>query len=243
MVAPATDHPGQGGRSGFIKYAILTVPTEFNLVPAGAPSVGTDPHNPGIWYYNGTPAVCAFVGPDSVLPRCYKDWGAPGILVAGPNFGTNMGPLLYTLREEFLRLCSLRLTLQSRISTSRTRPTQRRGKPQSRSNNAAIHHATEDNQLVFPLGYSVNVNILPLTNDTVPEIVATRLTGEADVDIAAFNESSGPFHYQNIAPKSAGVDVCYNVDCSLPGETHVVEGGAYSVHRAGDDEVRAAGGK
>lgn len=39
IVAPQDDESGQGGRSVFTTSRNLTAPTQFNLVPAGAPSV------------------------------------------------------------------------------------------------------------------------------------------------------------------------------------------------------------
>ena len=46
------------------------------------------------------------------------------------------------------------------------------------------------------------------------------------MDFAAFNKSSGTFHYANVVP--AGANTCINGDCSLPGETLVVNGGCAS---------------
>ena len=96
IVAPVDNESGQGGRSVFTTSPTLTKPSEFNLIPAGAPSFGTDPHDSHIWYYNGTPAACTFFALDYVVPKVW-----PGrkvdLLVSGPNFGTNLGPFLYTL--------------------------------------------------------------------------------------------------------------------------------------------------
>lgn len=89
MVAPATQQSAQGGRSVFTEYGTLQQPTQYNLVPAGAPAVGQDPLNPDIWYYNGTPAACTFVALDWVVPQ-YYDNRTIDLLVSGPNFGTNL---------------------------------------------------------------------------------------------------------------------------------------------------------
>jgi 5'-nucleotidase len=90
--------------------------------------------------------------------------------------------------------------------------------------------ATPKGQAVFPLGYGANVNIPPLNASyaSVP-IVKTRLTGNADTDLAAWNETSRTFKYANLEPQAAGVNQCINGDCTLPGETYVVESGAVSV--------------
>lgn len=44
LVASADNQSGMGGRAVFTNRANLTVPSEFNLIPAGAPSIGTDPN-------------------------------------------------------------------------------------------------------------------------------------------------------------------------------------------------------
>lgn len=52
------------------------------------------------------------------------------------------------------------------------------------------------------------------------------MTGGAVVDFAAFNETSKLFTFKNIVPQ--GANTCINGDCSLPGETLVVNGGCQS---------------
>ena len=89
MVAPATQQSAQGGRSSFTDYGTLQAPTQYNIVPAGAPAVGQDPIDSNIWYYNGTPAACTFVALDWVIPQ-YYDNKTIDLLVSGPNFGTNL---------------------------------------------------------------------------------------------------------------------------------------------------------
>ena len=96
IVAPVDNESGQGGRSVFTTSSTLTKPSEYNLVPAGAPSFGTDPMDSHIWYYNGTPAACTFFALDYVVPK-YTGWTKVDLLVSGPNFGNNLGPFLYTL--------------------------------------------------------------------------------------------------------------------------------------------------
>lgn len=53
IVAPVSNQSGKGGTEVFTTEAKLTAPSEFDLVPAGAPSFGTDPNDSHIWYYNG----------------------------------------------------------------------------------------------------------------------------------------------------------------------------------------------
>ena len=96
LVGPIDNESGVGGRSGFTNLPTLAASTQYDLVPAGAPSYGTDPMDSHIWYYNGTPAACTFFGLDYIAPVIAK-WLKVDLLVTGPNFGTNLGPFLYTL--------------------------------------------------------------------------------------------------------------------------------------------------
>jgi 5'-nucleotidase len=242
IVAPAVQQSGQGGRSDFTTYANLTSPAQYDIIPAGAPSLGTDPNDSNIWYYNGTPAACTFVALDFVLPRYYEDWeGAPDLLVAGPNYGLNLGPFVYSLSGTVGATYAAVARSIPAIATSATNDAIDYRSIMNTTNQATwaakvaytvvkefIDNTGED-QPILPLGYGINVNIPELDSDEMPPFVKTRLTGEADVDIAAYNESTGLFTWENIVPKSAGVNACYNGDCSLPGETYVVEGGSVSI--------------
>ena len=96
LVAPAEFQSGQGGRTVFTDSRTLTRPSAYNIIPAGAPSFGTDPNDSHIWYYNGTPAAVTFFALDYVVPR-NTNWTKVDLLVTGPNFGNNLGPFLYTL--------------------------------------------------------------------------------------------------------------------------------------------------
>lgn len=62
LVASADNQSGMGGRAVFTNNASLVQNSEYNIIPAGSPSIGRDPMDSNIWYYNGTPAACAFVG-------------------------------------------------------------------------------------------------------------------------------------------------------------------------------------
>jgi 5'-nucleotidase len=89
--------------------------------------------------------------------------------------------------------------------------------------------ATAEGSAVLPLGYGVNVNIPELSDATLPPVVKSRLTGEAETDVAVFDAEAGTFTWGNVRPLAAGVNTCYNGDCSLPGETYVVANGGISV--------------
>ena len=95
-MAPATQQSGKGGSSEFTDQANLTANTQYDLVRAGAPSVGPDPTDGQIWYYNGTPAACTFVALDYVLPK-FANFSTPDLVVTGPNYGTNLGNFVWTL--------------------------------------------------------------------------------------------------------------------------------------------------
>jgi 5'-nucleotidase len=83
---------------------------------------------------------------------------------------------------------------------------------------------------LLPTGYGVNVNIPVLTKkDHDPDFVQTRFTGNAHVNEAVLDKDKGTFTWANIKPYAAGVNACINGDCSLPGETYVVENGKASV--------------
>lgn len=240
-MAPAVQQSGKGGLSDYTAYANLTSPSQYDIIPAGAPSIGTDPNDSNIWYYNGTPAACTFVALDFVLPRYYEDWGAPDLLVSGPNYGTNLGPFVYSLSGTLgatyaaversipaIATSGSNDAIDYRNITNSTNPATWTAKVAYLVVKEFIDNTGED-QSVLPLGYGINVNIPELTSDEVPPFVKTRLTGEADVDTAAYNETTKLFTWENVVPKSAGVNACYNGDCSLPGETYVVEGGSVSI--------------
>lgn len=228
-------------QSDFSKLANLTEPSEYNIIPAGAPALGTDPLDSHIWYYNGTPAACVFVALDFVLPR-YGSFLTPDLVVAGPNFGTNLGPFLYTLSGTMGATYAAVGRSIPAIAFSGSNKNMPYFNVTNSTNSytytavvsakiiKSFIDATPKGQAIFPLGYGANVNI-PALSDTnqMPPIVKTRLTGNADTDLAAYNETSKTFHYANIEPQAAGVNQCINGDCSLPGETFVVEGGGVSV--------------
>ena len=84
---------------------------------------------------------------------------------------------------------------------------------------------------LLPYGYGISVNypeISSMTDDSCvnPPFFQTRMTGGAEVDTAVFNESTGLFTYGSVTP--AGLNTCINGDCSLPGETNVVDSGCLS---------------
>ncbi|MCJ1238662.1 hypothetical protein MMC14_006653 [Varicellaria rhodocarpa] len=245
IVAPVVDNSGQGGRSSYSTSPTLLSPSEYNLVPAGSPAIGTDPNDSHIWYYNGTPAACTFVALDYVVPR-YTNWTHVDLLVAGPNFGDNLGPFLYTLSGTLgatyaavgRNIPAIGFSAGNGGQRSFTNVTNitASGYPDP-ATIAAQLSVNLVNQLaantppgkpLLPLGYGLNVNypyITSFTNSScvAPPFIQTRLTGGADIDTAVFNATSRLFTYGNIV--ADGVNACINGDCSLPGETNVVSAG------------------
>ena len=94
-----------------------------------------------------------------------------------------------------------------------------------------LANSTRPGKSLLPLGYGLNVNypsITSLTNAScvAPPFIQTRLSGGAFSDFAAYNATSQTFSFQNIL--GPGLNTCINGDCSLPGETTIVNGGCQS---------------
>jgi 5'-nucleotidase len=241
IVASVNDQSGMGGRAVFTTSANLTTDTEFGIVKAGAPSIGTDPNDSHIWYYNGTPATQVFVALDYVLPRV-ANFTVPDLVLSGPNFGLNLGPFLYTISgtigatyaaiERGLPAIAFSAgnTIQTpyywaNVSTAAglLDPATITGRLCANLAQALITKAAGGR--ILPLGYGLSVNIPFITSFTNtscvnPPFVLTRQTGGAVVDKAVYNTTSGLFTFQNIVPE--GANQCINGDCSLPGETQVL---------------------
>lgn len=83
---------------------------------------------------------------------------------------------------------------------------------------------------ILPLGYGANVNIPVLTKKPKGlKFVQTRMTGNAHVNEAVWDSDESTFTWANIKPYAAGVNTCLNGDCSMEGETYVVENGGVSI--------------
>lgn len=241
IVAPATKQSGQGGASDFTTEGNLTAPSQYDLIPAGAPSVGSDPKDSHIWYYNGTPAACTFVALDYVLPR-YADFKVPDLVVTGPNYGTNLGGFVWTLSGTAGAAYAATHRSIPAISTSASNKEVSYLEVTNRTNPATwaaevaadfvekFIDTTPAGGPILPIGYGVNLNIPPLTKENRhPKVVKTRFTGNAHVNEAVLDPEEGTFTWANIKPYAAGVNACINGDCSLPGETYIVENGGVSV--------------
>lgn len=242
IVAPAQQQSGKGGTVIWSESANLTEASQYDIIPAGSPSVGRDPSNENIWYYDGTPAACTFVALDWVLPRYYPSWKqTPDLFLGGPNYGTNLGAFVYSLSGTVGATYAAISRSIPGIALSASNSAVAYFNVTNSSNPATwaaqasyeviaeVLKNTPTGQTVLPLGYGLNVNIPKITNGTIPPVYKTRLTGNANTDVAVYDEETGLFDWDNIEPLAAGVNACYNGDCNLPGETWVVAGGGISV--------------
>lgn len=85
---------GKGGTVVFPAAKTLAAPGgRFNSIPAGAPFAGTNASDPGLAYFDGTPAACVLWGFDNVAPDFFKGKDVE-LVVSGPNDGTNLGAFL-----------------------------------------------------------------------------------------------------------------------------------------------------
>jgi 5'-nucleotidase len=234
MVAPAVDNSGQGGRLIFDTSPVLQTPSEFNLIPAGKPSLGHDPLDQKIWYYNGTPAACTLVGLDYVFPKI-ANITAPDLIVSGPNFGDNIGTFAftgsgtigatYTAVERGIP--GIAFSAQNTASSYQNTTANATIAAQLSVNLVnRIAKNTPKGARLLPVGYGLNVNYPYFTNGCVnPPFVKSRIAGGAGMPIVALNATSGLIiiaggnYYGDV---SEGLNTCYNGDCFEPGESVVV---------------------
>ncbi|KAB5580590.1 acid phosphatase precursor [Coniochaeta sp. 2T2.1] len=242
IVAPATQQSGKGGSSEFTDQANLTANSQYDLIPKGAPSVGPDPLDSQIWYYNGTPAACTFVALDYVLPK-FANFSTPDLVVTGPNYGTNLGNFVWTLSGTAgaaysstargipaIALSASNKAVSYKDVNSTSHPAHLVAALSAKIVQGVIDSAAGANPLL-PLGFGLNVNFPPLTSNwsSLP-IVQTRMTGNSEVDIAQpVADVPGTFTWGNIRPLAAGANVCLSGDCTLPDETFVVASGRVSM--------------
>lgn len=163
-------------------------------------------------------------------------------MVTGPNYGTNLGPFVWTLSgtagaayaATHRSIPAIAISASNREVpyfdvVNETNPATWAAEVSLKVVNAFIDSAPDDAP-ILPLGYGVNVNIPPLTaNHSDLQFVQTRMTGNAHVNVAVLDPSDVTFNWANIEPYAAGVNTCINGDCSLEGETYVVENGGVSI--------------
>lgn len=176
-----------------------------------------------------------------MLPT-FADFKVPDLVITGPNYGTNLGPFVWTLSgtagaayaatERSIPAIAMSGSNEKgsyKDVKNDTHPATLVAKASMKVVKQVIKSAPKGASLL-PLGYGLSVNIPPLMPDNAnPKIVQTRMTGNAHVNTAVRNKTDGTFTWANIKPLSAGVNACNSGDCSLPGETYVVENGQISV--------------
>ncbi|KAH7379028.1 5'/3'-nucleotidase sure [Cadophora sp. MPI-SDFR-AT-0126] len=245
IVASVVNQSGTGGTVVYTKEKTLTADSEFGIVKAGAPSIGPDPIDSHIWYYNGTPSACVQVALDYVLPR-YTNLTTFDLVFSGPNYGLNLGPFLYTLAgtlgatytvvERGIPAIGISgaygvqtpyYWVNEITAAGLDDPATIMGQLSANLAQQLITNVSKaGGGRLLPLGYGINVNIPLITsfksdNCTNPPFIQSRLTGGAVVDLALFNKTTGLFSYgDDINP---GVNQCIHGDCWLPGETDVLK--------------------
>ena len=265
IVAATSNESGTGGTVIFTTEANLTADTEFGkswnlvhpfelisdlfsgIVKAGAPSIGTDPTDSHIWYYNGTPSACVQVALDYVLPN-FADFSTPDIVMSGPNFGWNLGPFLYTVSGTIgatytavergipgiafsggYGIQTPYFSVNTTTAAGLKDPATIQG--QLAANLLQQLIANSKGGRLLPLGYGINVNIPYITSYTDsscinPPFIQTRMTGSAVVFGASYTNTTGLFTFKTVVPE--GANQCINGDCSLPGETAILAAGCQS---------------
>jgi 5'-nucleotidase len=174
------------------------------IVKAGVPSIGTDPNDSHIWYYNGTPSACVQVALDYIFPAFTNMTnGTSDLVLSGPNYGDNVGDFAYTrsgtigatyfaIGREILAItysanCSYGVGIPY-YQVNATTPAGLKDPAMIARELAAdlAQHliVKADGGRVLPLGYGVNVNFPYITSyvDTScvnPPFIQSRMTGGA----------------------------------------------------------------
>ncbi|KAF2403426.1 5'/3'-nucleotidase sure [Trichodelitschia bisporula] len=246
IAAPAYDQSGRGGTLSFTSKANLTSASDADVIPKGAASYGHDPSDPKIWYYDGTPVTCTLFALDYLAPT-HMGIAAPDLVITGPNFGTNPGPFMYTMSGTMGAAYSaigrgvpaLALSADSygpgRNFKGLVAHTQS-GWPDPATiianlSTTLVNQLAAGSKPLLPPGYGLTVNYPKVTSlkDTgclYPPFIRTRLTGGAPIQKAIFDPKTGLFRGADTIPATGvGVNTCNVGNCTLPGETNVVNNG------------------
>ncbi|KAK3312971.1 5'/3'-nucleotidase sure [Apodospora peruviana] len=247
IVASVTDQSDVGGRVEFTTSPKLLVDGEWGIVKAGAPSLGTDPNDSHIWYYNGTPATQVLVALDYVLPT-FANFDIPDLVISGPNFGWELGPFLYTISgtvgatyaaiERGIPAIAFASGNDVPIPYYWVNATTTVGLQDPATITARLAASFIQSMIdkaagsrVLPKGYGITINLPHITSYTSdectnPPFVLSRMAGNMSTDKAMYDSSTGLFNYE-----SGGVPAmrqCRNGNCSLPGEVDVLTSGCKS---------------
>lgn len=179
---------------------------------------------------------------DYVLPN-FANFSKPDLVVTGPNYGTNLGPFVWTLSGTAgaayaatsrsipaIAFSASNSALDYRNITNSTNEYTYVAKLSGDIVDAFVN-SSSPGEPILPLGYGANVNYPKLgANWSAIPILQTRMTGEANTNVALPVEANpGTFTWGNIDPLEAGVNECINGDCSMTGETAAVSDGYVSV--------------
>ncbi|KAK4187384.1 putative acid phosphatase [Podospora australis] len=85
-----------GVHTAFTTSSKLLTDGDWGLIKAGAPSLGVDPNDTHIWYYNGTSTAQVVIALDYILPT-YAKFPTPDLVISGPNSVSDSGALLHTV--------------------------------------------------------------------------------------------------------------------------------------------------
>lgn len=192
---------------------MLTHPITADIVKAGSPSIGTDPNDKHIWYYNGTSAAQILVALDFVLPT-YGSFKIPDLVITGPNPGWTLGPFVYTISGSIgasivaiergipaiaLSTGNTEKVAYNEISTAFQPGLQDPATITARLASALIQSFIDKaaGSPVLPKGYGVTVNMPYITSSTSdkcinPPFVLTRMSNSPG-DKAQYNTQTGLF--------------------------------------------------
>ncbi|KAI5448977.1 hypothetical protein NCC49_005710 [Naganishia albida] len=237
IVGPSDNQSGVGGTTVW-PTSNLTSKGRDGLLAPGAFYAGQEPglDNPGITYFNGTPAACVFYALDIVAPVFFKN-KTVDLVVSGPNEGSNLGPLVFTLSGTLgaaYVAVGRNIPAVAFSAGNSTKRSYKDWNPEDPNDIANVHAKLgadlvsalaygvdlAKGERVLPPGLGLNVNF-PKINATCRGLpmVQTRLTGSALTDKVVFNAAGYPTYgdYEN----SPGINTCISGDCWLRGETEV----------------------
>ncbi|KAK4204570.1 putative acid phosphatase [Triangularia verruculosa] len=213
VVASVTAQTGEGVRADFTSNPRLDSDGDWGLVKAGAPSLGTDPTDSHIWYYNGTATAQVLVALDYILPTVCG-LTVPDLIISGPNSNSNSGAFLQTLSgamgatyvaiERGIPAMAFwtgnDATVYSSLNSSTRVGLQDPATINARlaSNLAQAFISKANGDRVLPEGYGVTVDLPYITSETSdectnPPFVLARPAQEVGVKVA-YNHKSGIFN-------------------------------------------------
>lgn len=244
MVAPVSQRSGWGGRFQVPGNTDkLETNGEFDYRVKGDPAWGHEEDDMNLWYFNGTPSACVAFGLDYVIPKYFGNMSID-LIVNGPNEGTNVGPMLYTLSGTMSATYFGVYRGYPAIAFSGSNNNNSFFKdsldkdPLNPANINAnvtvelveqIFDAQGVNSRALPIGVGLNVNIPHVGYDAeddtcnAPKFVYTRMNGlDSDADKIVFNETSGLVEVSyDFYPEA--LTVCSAGDCTLPSEALVMD--------------------